>query len=219
MSDEINQPARFQSTDEQRRLQDAIRAINPNLVSRAYWEGNGLWSIDLSSRSIGDQELAVLSPLMAPPQTLVLQLQHSVVSDEGLQSLRSLTNLVQVDFGRKISDAGVVHLSELRALQRLTFFGAKLTDEALHHLSGLRGLTRLNLECKKVTDAGMIHIRGLTNLEFLNLRETKVSDIGLRELYGLNKLKELFIRGPRITEVGVDEIRRAIPGLEVSRWP
>jgi hypothetical protein len=132
---------------------------------------------------------------MTPPKRLELQLENSAVSDHGPASLEALKNVVQVDFGRRISDEGVAHLAKLAGLERLAFFGSKLTDHALDHLVGTKALHRLNLECKKVTD------------------------VGLGELHELKKLKELFIRGPRITEAGVDEIRKAIPGLQVSRWP
>ena len=51
--------------------------------------------------------------------------------------------------------------------------------------------------------------------ESLELSDTRVTDSGLRFLKGLHRLLRLDVRKAKVTQVGADELRRALPGLEV----
>ena len=72
-----------------------------------------------------------------------------------------------------MTDLEVLHLQQGRAI----------TDAGLAHLEGLTKLKTLNLwYCEQVTDEGMKHLSGLKNLENLSLGHTQVSSEGIAEL-------------------------------------
>ena len=67
----------------------------------------------------------------------------------------------------------------------VVFFETTLTDAGLVHVSRLTKLKRLTLEDTQVTDAGLVHLSGLSNLQWLDLWGTKVGYTGLVHLKGL----------------------------------
>jgi Leucine Rich repeat len=114
-------------------------------------------------------------------------------------------------------DAMLVHVERLDCLERLSLDGSLVSDSGLMHLEGLTRLRWLNLRDTKVGDAGVDHLRRLTELRTLNLRRTSVSDAGLVRLKGLVNLEDLDIGGTLVTDAGVQELRKALPKLNVSR--
>jgi hypothetical protein len=59
-------------------------------------------------------------------------------------------------------------------------------------------------------------LRELKELQTLDLSQTKVTDAG-KELKGLNKLTYLNVARTQVTDAGINEIKEALPGLEVDR--
>jgi hypothetical protein len=137
---------------------------------------------------------------------------------------RWLGDLIGVDHLEHIAsvnlrsvDAMLVHVGRLDRLEVLSLDGSLVSDSGLMHLEGLTRLRWLNLRDTKVGDAGVDHLRRLTELRRLNLRRTSVSDAGLGRLKGLVNLEELDIGETLVTDTGVQELRKALPKLNLSR--
>ena len=56
-----------------------------------------------------------------------------------------------------------------------------MTDAGLVHLKDLKTLTNLTLQNTQVSDAGLEHLKELKSLKHLGLRKTKVTAKGLAE--------------------------------------
>ncbi|MHC4176319.1 MAG: hypothetical protein ACYSWU_02365 [Planctomycetota bacterium] len=81
-----------------------------------------------------------------------------------------------------VTDAGLVHLSNLSELKAVYLDDTRITDAGLRHLAGLSGLETLSVNYTQVGDAGLEHLKGLGQLGPLELLETEVTAAGLREL-------------------------------------
>ncbi|MFI5382045.1 MAG: hypothetical protein ACHRHE_22345, partial [Tepidisphaerales bacterium] len=57
-------------------------------------------------------------------------------------------------YSTQVSDAGLVHIGELKGLQCLVLSGPKVTDAGLVHLKQLKSLQWLDLHYTKVTEVG-----------------------------------------------------------------
>ncbi len=72
-----------------------------------------------------------------------LNLGNSPITNDGLQNLSGLTNLVQLRLhGTRISDAGLSHLEGLTRLWELFLVDTRVTDAGLEHLRSLPDLGR-----------------------------------------------------------------------------
>jgi Leucine Rich repeat len=106
---------------------------------------------------------------------------------------------------------------------KVEFNRAALTDktleEAVPHLKKLRFLRAVTLGFTEVTDAGLVHLKGLPDLEELGLAQTAVTDVGLAHLKGLKNLKRLDLHHTQVTDKGVDDLKLALPDLDITRVP
>jgi len=92
----------------------------------------------------------------------------STFRDPDLACLANLKRLkwVQMGTGQGITDAGMAHLSGLRAMDRLVIGGPGVTDRGL---AVLANMPRLNLVTfnGNFTDEGLRHLEGLRGLQYL----------------------------------------------------
>jgi hypothetical protein len=95
--------------------------------------------------------------------------------------------------------------------------GAPVNDASLACIRKLPNLKRLSLDFTNIGDAGMVHVAHLRNLKRLDLDETDVSDASVPLLCQLTQLRDLSLRRSKVNEAGVAELKRAIPGLKVTR--
>ena len=66
----------------------------------------------------------------------------------------------------QITDAGLVHLTELTNTQTLYLWSTPSTDQALAHLKGMTNLQTLSLGSTQITDAGFAELqKALPNCE------------------------------------------------------
>jgi len=152
------------------------------------------------------------------PKTL--DLYGTPVTDEDLKDLAGLSELQTLDLARtRVTDAGLKGLVELKQLQTLDLsYNAGLTDAGLKELTGLPQLQTLDLSFNnKLTDAGLKELANLPQLQKLNLEGTALTDAGLMELASLKQLKVIQLRQTKITNQGVDDLRKARPGISISR--
>eukprot|EP00808_Paulinella_micropora_P013646 g7160.t1 len=147
------------------------------------------------------------------------------LTDAGLIHLSRLGNLQHLDLGgcSQLTDAGLVHLSGLRNLQYLDLRACQhLTDEGLIPLSGLRSLQHLNLGgCNQLTNAGLIRLSRLRSLQHLNLGGcNQLTNAGLIRLSRLRSLQHLDLGGcSQLTPAGLPMERlHRLKHLKVGHW-
>jgi hypothetical protein len=73
-------------------------------------------------------------------------------------------------------------LDALSGLRYLTLNRANVTDAGMVHLGNLRKLEHLLLSGTRITDAGLVHLHGLKNLKHVNVTNTGVTDQGVADL-------------------------------------
>jgi hypothetical protein len=139
------------------------------------------------------------------------------VTDKCLSQLKEHESLEELGLScTDVTDKGVNELRMLRKLRILHLNVTKVTDESLKTVKELKNLQKLSLTATGVTDKGMEELQDLGDLETLDLASTKVTDEGLKCLKPLKKLKWLDVCETKVTEAAVTELKRAVPGLNVT---
>lgn len=142
----------------------------PAAAAAPLWELTGLRSLHLDSVVMADADLAGLAKLTALRSLFVggggPRLTRGGVAGHlaGLPELRQLTlSLYPPGF----TDADLVAVGRLRAVEHLTLFGGdELTDAGLAHLRGMTGLKELHLG--GVPNAGAAGLAAVADLPNLN---------------------------------------------------
>ena len=125
--------------------------------------------------------------------------------------------IVEVDLGeRKTTDADLVHLVGLRALEELSLHQTRITGAGLVHLKGLTTLKRVFFSDTAVDDQGIAQLKELKNLKVLGLSGTRITDRSLEHLAGLKSLSSLFALGTKVTDAGVAKLGKALPDCDIS---
>jgi serine/threonine protein kinase len=158
---------------------------------------------------IDDKDIKAVADLPKGPITVThVNLAGKPVTDAGLVHLKELKNLTGLNLpGTPVTDAGLVHLKELKSLTTLDLRETQLTDAGLVHLKELKNLTGLILQGTKVTDAGLVHLKELKNLTRLDLGITQMTDAGLVHLKELKNLMELYLHGTAVTDAGLVHLK------------
>lgn len=184
--------------------------------------GDGLLStfsriveLDLNERTDGHKEPTpkklservnddTLQLLAGQDHLRVLQLSGTAVTSAGLVHLKELKNLERLNVClTAVSDEGSEHLAGLTKMKRLTICASKITGTGFQHLTGLKQLESINLHSAPASDDGLREIGKLTSLQRLEIVHTHVTDAGLAHLAGLVNLRQLHIHGPQTTEAGL----------------
>jgi hypothetical protein len=118
-------------------------------------------------------------------------------------------------YNERITDAGLIHLKEVKNLTRLILWNANIDDAGMIHLKGLNQLEALSLHDSKVGDAGLTRVKNLPKLAELDLNNTKVTDAGLANLKGMRKLRFLYLRGTKTTAAARKELLQSMPQLTI----
>jgi HEAT repeat protein len=129
---------------------------------------------------------------------------RKIACDADLRLFQNLDKLERLDLsGKEVTDAGMVHLSQLRQLRHLRL-PTTITDEGLAQLQGLANLESLELVGTPVSDAGLRNLTRMTRLRHLSLRDVAgITDAGLTHLKGLTSLETLGLRGTQVTDAGL----------------
>ena len=178
-----------------------------------------------------DNDLLLLLPFA---KTLkYLDVQHTEITDVGLQTIAKLTELESLNLaGTAIDGGGLARLLTLHKLQHLDLRETKIppdelsplvgltelrtvelsssmiTDDVLKVLGRLPHLQRVVLVKSPVTDHGLANLTGLKELTALDLSETDVTDAGLNHLAGLTNLTQLQLSQTKITGTGMPHLAR-----------
>jgi hypothetical protein len=181
------------------------------------WVGRGDDAEDKAARWVGDIGGKVTRDDSRPGKPVV-KVEFAVnrkVTNDDLQRLQAFPGLKELSlfFDEQITDAGMKHVKELKALERLTLNNTGVGDAGVAELKGSKTLKALRLAgCVRVTDASAEAIRNLAGLEELSLPST-FTDAGVRKVAGLTKLKKLYLGGAPVSDVGVQELA-ALKDLE-----
>ena len=130
-----------------------------------------------------------------------LQLSGTAVTSAGLVHLKDLKNLERLNVClTACSDEGFEHLAGLTKMKRMTVCASKITGSGFQHLAGMKELESINLHSSPASDDGLAAIGKLPSLRRLEVVHTQVTDVGLAKLVGLSNLRQLHIHGPQTTE-------------------
>jgi len=92
-------------------------------------------------------------------------------------------------------------------------------DADLVYLRGFHNLTYLTLSNTKITDEGLLNLTDLPKLESLFLWGTEITDLGIAYLKELPRFADsrwqLDLRGTKVSKSALDELRRALPKMEI----
>lgn len=168
-----------------------------------------------SYRGVIDLDLTALDGL---PSLKHLNLDNSEITDAGLKAVGRASSLLSLSLtNTQVTDAGLAELRTLTSLEDLRLDKLPITDAGLAHLSGLKRLKKISLFHTGVSDNGLAVLQKLPALEHLSLDETQVGDVGLRHLHTCSSLKRVSVWRTKVTVAGVQELRDALPKIQVNR--
>jgi hypothetical protein len=131
-----------------------------------------LQKLNISGKTIDDQALVLLAGLENLEE---LSTNLTMLSDDGykgflaFRKLRSLSLFHPSWNDAKFTGAGLAHLKDLPALQRLTFAGSTAGDAAMEAIGQLTQLTDFSTWHTAQTQAGNEHLLKLTKLRSLRI--------------------------------------------------
>lgn len=134
-------------------------------------------------------------PLAGLRELKQLQMLNAPVSDEALEIIPSLPNLLSFRADTmNLTDAVFAHF----ALSKLTAFHLlkcmKVTGEKVAVLANGKSLEQLSLQSCRLSDAGVQEIGKLASLTTLNLSGSGLNDDQLKALRGLKNLSSLLLK-------------------------
>lgn len=163
--------------------------------------------------------LAFLAAVALHGQT-ALDLSASWTTDTDLDRVARMGTLEKLSLAEtRVSDTGLERLRELRSLRELDLYFAEfITDDGVAALKGLEKLERLNLRGTRVTSRVFEPISQLSALRWLDISHSQIDDSGVELLAELPQLQHLAIGGTRIGPVALASLKLlpALRHLDVS---
>lgn len=155
-----------------------------------------LEELALTGDRMGDACLAYIKDL---PKLYYLFIRGRQFGDNGMIHVKEISSLRMLVFHEgiaHITDAGLVHISQMPHLETLCLHGMDgISDEGIAHLSKMPSLKRLNIDGSHITDKSMAYLKEVKSLEWLDLpqRDQRITDVGLACLGELSNLRKLHI--------------------------
>jgi len=141
----------------------------------------------------GDDGLKLLRRL---PDVTWLSLEDSKVTDAGLIHVVELKNLKYIYFGHsRVKGPGLVHLKQLKNLYHLSLRYMPVKDKWLRHVGEMSQIQSLGLDDTPTTNNSLLLLEKMTNLKSLWLDRSKVSSEGLAHLKSFSKIEKLDLDG------------------------
>ena len=136
-------------------------------------------------------------------------LDRTPVTDAALVHLSNLEKLTYVSLGSpQFTDRGLMRLRPLTTLEHLHLTRAQITDRGLFAIRTLVRLKVLFLGETQITDVGLKHVKTFFHdLEELELRSTQITDAGLHHLIGMKSLKKLDLSNTQVTDDGLAHLK------------
>jgi hypothetical protein len=141
-----------------------------------------------------------LKQLAGQNQLRRLELSGTAITSNGLVHLKELKNVERLNVClTAVDDRGFEHLAGLTRMRRMVVCSSKVTGTGFAHCGGMKQLESINLHSSPASDDGLAAIGKLTSLKRLEIVHTKVTDTGLAHLAGLVNLEQLHVHGPETT--------------------
>lgn len=208
----IDQGATFDKKVSDLKVNEAIKPVLASL--------GGGGAVDAGGRNIAASGPAPESPVLTMNVPAAAPNVIEEVKKTGLLVLPLSKEKNQLEVSavnaRLFNDAQAATLPKLsNQIVWLKLGDTDISDATLAQVAKLKNLQKLHLEQTNVTDAGLKQLKGLANLEYLNLYGTAITDAGLAELTTLKNLKTVYLWQTKVTEQGLENLKKAMPNLEV----
>jgi hypothetical protein len=176
-------------------------------------EAGDVVGVNLRATWVTDTDLR---KLIDYPKLTWLDLSLTHITDQGMQELKSLTSVVDLNlrFAEYVTDEGLAAIKEWKSLKRLNVHGTKISDTTLEHISGISTIKALDVGSSMVTDVGLEQLSSLENLKELTIGGIELGDAGLQALRMLPGLTYLDLNGRQGTDSNVWTIAMSDRGLE-----
>ena len=168
-------------------------------------------ALRLDNTEVDDAELAKIC--LQNPELVELTLGGTKITDAGLVHLLQLKKLRKVRLAKtEITDGGMNVLAKCEYLEDVDLSQTKIGDFGVWELRALPRLKNLNLYLTFVTDAGLDSFRrgehrSATKIERLNLDKCPITDAGIPKLASLTSLAWLHLGGTALTDAGLAELK------------
>ena len=158
--------------------------------------------VNLRGSFVSDSDLDRIAALDSLEK---LDLSHTRVTDLGLQRLKNLRNVRELNlfYAELVTDEGLAAVKTWPRIERLDFRGTKVTDNTLALLAGKDSIRALDIGFAEVTDSGLQHLPKLAGLRELAFGGNKLTEVGLEVLRSLPNLTHLDISGKQRTDSGL----------------
>jgi hypothetical protein len=142
------------------------------------------------------------------------------VSAAGFANLKGLTNLRELHVYETpaIGDDAVACLRDFKSANRISSLAladTAVSDAGLVHLGLLPALEHLDLSNTQVSDAGLKELAKITGLQRLDIWPSQVTDRGVLDLAPLRELKKLEV-GPYVTVEGEERLGTLLPNCYIN---
>lgn len=167
--------------------------------------------------SLDDECLRHLSEL---PQIRYLAVCDNRLSETAICQIPALPLLTEVVVEAPLfGDRGLTDLiSKNPQLESLSLRGTQVTDAGILELKKLHALNHLDLSSTLITDAALGHLADVKWLArgSLTIDKTNITDRGLEELRSVANLQHIFALESKFTSAGVKKLREARPDMAIS---
>ena len=160
-----------------------------------------LVALDLTATWVTDSDLEAVAQVSTLER---LSLAQTRITDAGLERLRPLTNVRELDlyFAEFFTDDGLAALAGWRKLERLNLRGTRVTSRAFEHLAKLTALRSLDISYSQIDDSGVDLLAELPALERLAMGGTRIGLVALAALKLLPALRHLDVSGMQRVDSG-----------------
>ncbi len=185
----------------------------------AHLDGLQIKSLDLYRSEFEDADLVRLKKL---PNLVLLVLGGTNVSDAGLVHVAELRKLTELNIGScpKVTDAGYRHVEKIQGLNYLACdvkgFDERASASISRSIGKLKQLKHAELIVDRFTEADAEQINGLDRLGLLKLTLTAPTDAQLAALAKVKGLKTLNATGGTLTVESAAAFRKARPDVTLQ---
>src|SRR5205823_1074381 len=112
-------------------------------------------------------------------------------------------------------DTNLQHPKELKTLRQLRL-PPRVTNAGLVHVIEMKSLRGLYLEGSGVTDQGLSRLKELPNLTWLDLSKTKISDKGVPDLLQIKWIGYMNVKDTLLSAEGRDRLKKGLPKSNIE---
>lgn len=199
---------------------DPIKKVGELEITSEIRDSIGKLSLPVSFVKMADQKKLEPETKAAPTVDLRKKVDELMVDFPGglnfeSQESASLT-FTGVSIRKNLTDETFAKLTPLLPhMVSMDLAATSITDKSIALLATAQNLRMVRLSETQIGDAAMDTLVTLKNLESVNLFGTKVTDAGVKKLIALPKLKRLYLWQTAVTPAAMDELKKALPALEI----